>query len=257
MATTEPFADAADAASASAAPGAPAPGTPAAGTSGPPAVDTPAHALPPGVERLWSGRVPGLAAAALADRRLLDAEESARLDAFRRPVDRDAYAVAHVTLRRLLGERLGRSPESVELARRPCSQCGGPHGRPVVPGDPVHFSLSHTEGMVVIALAPAPVGVDTETLPAPGTVAEIMDQLHPREHSELAALPAAERPLAFARCWTRKEAVLKASGVGLNERLSRTYVGAGPRPATDTGWLLTDVPTDPGWAAAVAVRAPG
>lgn len=211
----------------------------------------------PGVELLWSGRVADHAADAAAHRHLLDAEESARLDAFLRDADRDAYAVAHVALRRLLGERLGQAPEAVTLSREPCAHCGGPHGRPVVPGNAVHFSLSHTSGLVMIALAGAPVGVDVERVPDPDTVADVASQLHPRERTELAALPAAQLPAAFSRCWTRKEALLKATGVGLNEDLSLTYVGAGSQPAANDDWLLADLPTDPGYTAAIAVHITG
>ncbi|MEV6393933.1 4'-phosphopantetheinyl transferase superfamily protein [Streptomyces sp. NPDC051907] len=218
-------------------------------------IPTSPHRAPlPGVEMLWSGPVSEHAADAVAHRSLLDAEETARLDAFYRSVDRDAYAVAHVTLRRLLGERLGQRPEAVVVARAACSHCGGPHGRPYVPGDGVHFSLSHTSGLVMIALAGAPVGIDVESVPDPGTVAEVADQLHVQERRELDALPAAERPAAFARCWTRKEALLKATGVGLNEELSRTLVGAGAEPASQDDWLLADLPAGPGYAAALAVR---
>ncbi|TQK52831.1 4'-phosphopantetheinyl transferase [Streptomyces sp. SLBN-118] len=220
--------------------------------------DTPigreAQALP-GVELLWSGRVPDHIADALARPHILDGEESTRLAAFVRDTDRDSYAVAHVTLRRLLGERLGLAPEAVPFSREPCTHCGGPHGRPVVPGSPVHFSLSHTSGLVMIALATGPVGIDVEGVPGDiGIVADVAAQLHPKERAHLAALPTADRALAFARCWTRKEALLKATGVGLNEDLALTYVGAGPQPAADADWLVADLPADPGYTAAVAVR---
>lgn len=208
----------------------------------------------PGVELLWSGRVSDHAEDAAAHHHLLDADESARLAAFYRSADRDAYAVAHVTLRRLLGARLGQAPGAVDLAREPCVSCSGPHGRPVVPGNDVHFSLSHTSGLVMIALAEVPVGIDVEGFPGPETVTDVASQLHPTERTELAALPAAERPAAFTRCWTRKEALLKATGVGLSEDLSLTFVGTGPQPAPNTDWLLADLTTEPGYAAAVAVR---
>ncbi|MFD4143527.1 4'-phosphopantetheinyl transferase family protein [Streptomyces sp. NPDC058572] len=213
-----------------------------------------ASRLLPGLELLWSGRVPDHARDAAAHHRLLDAEESARLAGFRRPADRDAYAVAHVTLRRLLGQRLGLAPESVTLLREPCAHCGGPHGRPHVPDRAVHFSLSHTTGMVMIALASAPVGIDVEAVPEAATAAEVAQQLHPQERDELAAVPAAGHAEAFNRCWTRKEALLKAMGVGLNEDLSLNYVGAGPQPASHQGWLIADLPTEAGYSAAVAVR---
>ncbi|WP_326651532.1 4'-phosphopantetheinyl transferase family protein [Streptomyces sp. NBC_01750] len=223
------------------------------------AAGTDRPATPPltGLELLWSGRVSSHAEDAAAHRHLLDADESARVAAFRRSVDRDAYTVAHVALRRLLGERLGRPPEAITLSREPCTHCGGPHGRPVVPGNDVHFSLSHSGGLVMIALAVLPVGVDVEGVPALDTVTEVAAQLHPAERKELAALPAEQRPAAFAGCWTRKEALLKATGVGLNEELSLTYVGAGAQPATSADWLLADLPTDPGFAAAIAVHLTG
>ncbi|MFE3017186.1 4'-phosphopantetheinyl transferase family protein [Streptomyces sp. NPDC059256] len=207
----------------------------------------------PGVELLWVGRVAEHAVDALAHRDVLDAAESARLDGFIRPQDRDAYAVGHVALRRLLGARLGQAPEAVVMERESCTRCDGPHGRPVLPGNAVHFSLSHTKGMVLIALASDPVGIDVEPLPRPTTVVDVTPQLHPAERREIERIPADQRPLAFARCWTRKESVLKARGVGLNEDLSLTYVGAGPQPAVNADWLLADVPVDPGFAAAVAV----
>ncbi|MFE0421660.1 4'-phosphopantetheinyl transferase family protein [Streptomyces sp. NPDC058953] len=219
-------------------------------------------APPPGVDLVWYGRVAELAEEALAHRHLLDAEESARLDAFLRPVDRHAYAVAHVALRRLLGARLGIDPAEVAMERRPCGQCGGPHGRPAVPGDRIHFSLSHTsrtaDGRVLIALAEAPIGVDVEVVPNANTVAEVSSQLHPHERTELNALAHGDRPLAFARCWTRKESVLKATGAGIGEGVAGIHVGAGPRPRPDAlgpglPCALSDLPAGPGYAAAVAL----
>ena len=210
----------------------------------------------PGLELLWSGSVPDHAEEAAARRHLLDASESARLAAFRRAQDRDAYVVAHVSLRRLLAERLEQDPEAVSLLREPCSHCGGPHGRPYVLGRGVHFSLSHTRGMVLIALASRPVGIDVETLLDAPVVDELISQLHPDEAAELAVVPYEARPRAFARCWTRKEAVLKATGVGLNVEPALTYVGTGAQPASQQAWLLADVATEPGYAAAVALRRP-
>lgn len=203
---------------------------------------------------VWFVRVPEHAAYAEAERAVLDAEERRRADAFVRPPDRDRYQVAHVALRRLLGGYLATDPRSVELTREPCPGCGGPHGRPAVPGTPLHFSLSHAGDLVLLAFAPVPVGADVEEAPGERTVTEVASALHPGERAELAALPAAGRPFAFARCWTRKEAYLKGTGTGLSEDPATTYVGAGPSPARLAGWVLTDLPALPGYAAACAVR---
>jgi 4'-phosphopantetheinyl transferase len=207
--------------------------------------------------RLWCVRASEYAARAAADERLLDTEERARVRAFARDADRDRYRVAHGVLRRLLGAYLGEDPAAVGLVREPCPGCGSPHGRPAVAGAPFHFSLAHSGDLALIAFADTPVGIDVEAEPSPEATAEIGAMLHPRERAELSAVPHRARPASFGRCWTRKEAYLKAVGIGLGEDPSITYVGAGPAPATLPGWSLTDVPVPPGYAAACAVRLPG
>ncbi|MFI5620494.1 4'-phosphopantetheinyl transferase family protein [Streptomyces sp. NPDC051567] len=184
----------------------------------------------------------------------LDAQELARAAEFVRAADRDAYVCAHVALRRLLGAYLGMAPREVTVERAPCAHCDEPHGRPVLPGGALHFSLSHCTGISLLAFATAPVGVDVEELVAPHTIAETADVLHPREAAELALLPAGERSPAFTRVWTRKEAYLKGLGIGLSENPAAEYVGSGPVPARLPGWSLTDVRVPEGHRAAVALR---
>ncbi|MEU8764715.1 4'-phosphopantetheinyl transferase superfamily protein [Streptomyces sp. NPDC048659] len=185
---------------------------------------------------------------------VLDAQELAKAGEFRRPGDRATYLCAHVGLRRLLGAHLGVAPRGVTVERAPCPCCGEPHGRPVLPDGRLHFSLSHCEGLSLIAVATTPVGVDIERIPAPHLVGELAEVLHPDESAELAALAAELRPAAFARVWTRKEAYLKGTGVGLGADPSAEYVGAGPVPAAPAGWYLADVAVPSGHQAAVAVR---
>ncbi|MFF0504113.1 4'-phosphopantetheinyl transferase family protein [Streptomyces fimicarius] len=185
---------------------------------------------------------------------VLGPSELARAEEFRRPTDRATYLCAHVGLRRVLGNHLGIAPRTVSVARAPCPCCGAPHGRPVLPGEPLHFSLSHCDGLSLIAVAAAPVGVDVEPVPDPRTLVEAADVLHPMEAVELAALAPMSRPAAFARVWTRKEAYLKGLGIGLGADPSREYVSAGEVPAAPADWLLADVTVPPGHRAALAVR---
>ncbi|MFE7759193.1 4'-phosphopantetheinyl transferase family protein [Streptomyces sp. NPDC057418] len=185
---------------------------------------------------------------------VLDPAELARAEEFRRPGDRATYMCAHVGLRRLLGAHLGIAPRTVSVARAPCPCCGEPHGRPVLPDGRLHFSLSHCEGMSLIAVAATPVGVDVEPVPAPETVAEAAEVLHPVESAELAALAPDAAAVAFARVWTRKEAYLKGIGVGLGADPATEYVGSGPLPSAPAGWLMADVAVPVGHRAAVALR---
>ncbi|NBE54277.1 4'-phosphopantetheinyl transferase superfamily protein [Streptomyces sp. YC537] len=189
-------------------------------------------------------------------RALLDAEERARAERLRRPADRRLYIAAHVLLRRLLGARLDRDPAGIRYVREPCPGCGAPHGRPAVPGAPVHFSLSHSGDLALIALADRPVGVDLEALADPALVNDVSRTLHPREREELTSLPeGTSRVEAFTRCWTRKEAYLKGTGEGITgEGLVGTLVGTGEVPVAPPGWTLTDVRVGEGYAGACSVR---
>lgn len=217
----------------------------------------PGPARRPGAPALWmvDAEREGTRAQRLAPD-VLDAQELARAGKLVAEADRLCFVASHVALRMLLGARLGIAPAAVRLTREACPSCGGPHGRPATDG--VHFSLSHTRGVALLAFADEPVGVDVERVPAAGIVAEIGDQLHPAERRELAELPAQERPAAFVRAWTRKEAYLKGTGIGLADGLSHDHLGTGPRPEPGpAGWTVTDVAVPRGYAAAVAVRTAG
>lgn len=219
------------------------------GRPGPPQAGAPAL--------LWLARTDDLLSAAeeLAPS-VLSTEERARAVEFWREEDRNTYLVTHVALRMLLGGCLGVDPARVPLDRAPCPLCDGRHGRPVVRDNPVHFSLSHTGRLGLIALAAVPVGVDIEAVPGSGTVAGVATALHPEEAAELMACRERERGVAFARVWGRKEAYLKGLGTGLGRDPSLDYLGTAARGAVQPyGWQIEDVAVGDGHAAAVATRA--
>ncbi|MFJ3901131.1 4'-phosphopantetheinyl transferase family protein [Streptomyces sp. NPDC090025] len=198
---------------------------------------------------------PVRAAGAMA---VLDERERARAAAFVRAEDRVLYTAAHVALRRVLGELLDVRPAELVFRREPCPCCGEPHGRPAldVPGltePPLHFSLSHTRGRVLIATAPVPVGADVEARPDPAAVPDLTTVLHPAERAELAAeRDPFRQALAFGRIWARKEAYLKGLGTGLGRAPHLDDVrpsAAAPPP----GWTLYDVDCGPAHHGAMAV----
>ena len=153
---------------------------------------------------------------------LLDPAETARLERFRRPADRQRSLLGAALLRLAAGQRQCRAPAALTVDRS-CPQCGAPHGRPQVAG--LHVSVSHSGDLVTVAVTEAgPVGVDVE-------------QITGIEPTELAAsvLTAAEAGQVadaegFLRLWTRKEAVLKATGDGLAVPMTDIEV-TGPREA--------------------------
>ncbi|WP_404387738.1 4'-phosphopantetheinyl transferase family protein [Humibacillus xanthopallidus] len=139
----------------------------------------------------------------------LDAEERRRLAAIVEPTTARAYAVLHLLARDVLGRLVGSPPSDVELDRT-CARCGGQHGPPRVVGHPqLHVSLSRTPDLVAVAVsADAPVGVDVERVAGTGFAGFDAVATHPSE------LAAGIDDHARAVSWVRKEAALKALGVG-------------------------------------------
>ncbi|MYT73887.1 MULTISPECIES: 4'-phosphopantetheinyl transferase superfamily protein [unclassified Streptomyces] len=187
---------------------------------------------------------------------VLDEGELRRAAGFRFARHRARYVAAHLALRGILGEHLGCAPGDVRFVREPCPECDGPHGRPAVADTPdLHFSLSHSGDLALIALAPAPVGADVEELPTAEVARDLAVVLHPRERAELDGLDApSEHQVAVGRAWVRKEAYLKGLGTGLARAADLDYVGTLPdAPGAPDGWAVRDVPVPDGYLAAVAV----
>lgn len=169
-------------------------------------IDDPRPHLPAGETHVY--------AAPLGDpdafRHLLTADERARADRFRLPRVRDQFVAARGRLRALLGHYLGLPPAAVPVRY---ADGGKPHLPPELP---LHFNVSHTDGLAVFAVGRARVGVDVEReRPVPDADGLVERFFSRREWAEFRALPAADRPAAFLRAWTRKEAVLKAVGRGV------------------------------------------
>lgn len=171
--------------------------------------------------------------------RLLDSEELARQSRFRLQADRDRHLVGRSLARLVLAERAGCAPEKVTFDLR-CLSCeeksrtgadgGGedPHGKPV-PAGPAQgweISVSHSGEWVAVALArETPVGVDVERVSDTRDLAGLAGYtLADSEHEVWSALPEEGRTGAFFGYWARKEALLKATGLGLSGGLRRVAV---------------------------------
>jgi 4'-phosphopantetheinyl transferase len=151
---------------------------------------------------------------------------------------------------------LGRSPESVRLARAEA-------GKPELEGSKLAVSLTHSGDVVLVAIAAGgEVGVDAEPLRPDAAGWTLVDHaLTESERAQLEAVSASDRAESFLRTWTRKEAILKAAGtgLGLDPRQVELYglgvvaVPAELGPAED--WTLVDVPLA-GYAATLARRGP-
>ncbi|MFD9432849.1 4'-phosphopantetheinyl transferase family protein [Streptomyces sp. NPDC060002] len=179
-------------------------------------------------------------------RALLDPVEHARYEATVDPAGRGRFLVGCALSRLILGELLGLPPADVPL-RRVCPRCGGPHGKVhlALPPDgpsctrPAYgFSITHSGALVGVAVRRGgEVGLDVEESHGDMDVdSAARVALSAPELAALYARPAAERQPAFLRTWTRKEAVLKALGVGLGVPPRELEVSAPDKPPTILTW---------------------
>ncbi len=104
----------------------------------------------------------------------------------------------------------------------PVAASGKPFAEGVTVGDSLLFvSLSHSDGLVTVALHTAPVGVDVQRVPASGDrLLQIARRFHPGEAAMLEAVPEETLALAFCKVWACKESVMKLTGEGLRLPLS-------------------------------------
>ncbi|MFI6656911.1 4'-phosphopantetheinyl transferase family protein [Streptomyces sp. NPDC050523] len=220
--------------------------------------------FPASPARVWWWRLP--LTYTPADLALLSPAERDRVDRTRSTRAKASVVVTRARARRILGELLGVPPRRILLGRAPCPCCGAPDkGPPVVlhPGGAPRISLSHTTGCAALAVCEGPVGVDVEEQRPLSTGTLTASTLTPAEAEHLAGVPAGPtRDAAYLRCWTRKEAVLKAVGTGITSDLSllETFpatpgpvrVEAGEHPAAARPWTVTDLSLPLPWTASLA-----
>jgi len=193
---------------------------------------------------------------------VLSVEEKQRAARFHRAEDRSRYGVAHGILRQLLGGYLSVPPGGLTFTQNA-------YGKPALvpyPGQPaLSFNLAHSGDVILFALAvDRPVGIDVETVRRDFDVMELaQNQFSELEISSLRSIAdPAERTEAFFRCWTRKEAYLKARGEGLGFPLKKFSVTFGrdespsvswaaDDPLATERWSVRDVPVVSGYVAAM------
>lgn len=157
----------------------------------------------------------------------LSLEEKARADRFHFANDRNRFVAARGLLRELLGRYLQQAPAALEFSY-------GRHGKPALSGKEASsglcFNLSHSAGLAVYAIAKERnLGIDVEHV-RPDSAGDDIAQRYfsAREVSDLRTLPPEERVAGFFHCWTRKEAYLKATGMGLQIPLDSFSVSVLP-----------------------------
>lgn len=153
---------------------------------------------------LWATKIEG------GDESVLDENERQRAANFRFERDRGRFVASHVFLRRVLSYYASEPPEKLDFVR-------SNRGKPTLArhGD-LHFNLSHSGSVAVCAIGRGPLGVDIESFRPIEDAGAIASRFFSAlECEEVLALQPPNQIRRFLEIWTRKEAVMKADGIGL------------------------------------------
>lgn len=196
--------------------------------------------------------------------KLLSRDEKERAGKYHFERDRRHFIACRGILRAILARYLDVAPAEVEFGYIE-------NGKPALVPSPgqanVCFNLSHSNGLAVYAFTIGRrVGVDIESTTDKGATQMVVESFFSAGEKEVfRALSGWQKKEAFFRCWTRKEAFLKATGRGLSSPLASFDVSLGPgEPArllriggdscAADAWSIQDLEVPAGFAAALAVE---
>lgn len=199
---------------------------------------------------------------------LLSPAERRRREGMARPLDRERFTVGSALLRTIVGGLTGVPAEEVSVDRS-CPDCGEPHGKPVLEPENLHCSVSHSGERIVVAVArDVLIGVDVEKVEPCDNLDSVASYVLTNDELEsFRRVPASEQLEVFYTYWTRKEAILKATGHGLRVEPNRIAVSSPFFPPPVDGVedvlcvpmevTLHDLNPGPGYKASLAVVGSG
>lgn len=153
-------------------------------------------------------------------REWVDSAERERADRFRFGILRERYLRGRGMVRRTLGHYLGVDPSEIEFGT-------GPRGKPFLVGEALHFNLSHSEDLAVLAVSRLPsIGIDVERLDREVDFDRLARRcFRDNECDRVLRLEGGEKVAAFFWTWTAKEARMKATGEGFALEPKRIEIG--------------------------------
>jgi 4'-phosphopantetheinyl transferase len=157
---------------------------------------------------------------------------------FRAATHAARFANCRGLVRLLLGRYTGQEPARLSFDY-------GPHGKPALSRDTgLHFNVSHAGAHALLAFTPAcPVGVDIEEVRSFHGMDDLATRFFtPPEAAALSDLRTDDRVAGFFRCWTRKEAVVKARGHALPPSMHNFTVSVCADGPARLEWLSDDAP---------------
>jgi 4'-phosphopantetheinyl transferase len=197
---------------------------------------------------------------------ILSQDERQRAMRYYRPADRDRFIAGRGILRKIISAYLAHAPDEVQFV---CNE----YGKPFISDDQnrgtLTFNVSHSNSMALYAVTRGRrVGVDIEHMREDFATLEVAERFFSKDEFEaLKAAPSDQRTKAFFNCWSRKEAYIKAIGMGVSYPLDGFTVSLASdvapallkvdADATEVSrWKLYELDVGEGYVAALIVENP-
>ena len=150
--------------------------------------------------------------------------------------DREAFLCSHVAMRKILGEWLGIEGRAIVYEK---NEYGKPSLMPAQNPQNLHFNLSHSHKIALLAIRPQHlVGVDVEWMrPLSDAERVVASHFSPIEQEAYHAVANQQKTEAFFNGWTRKEAFIKAHGLGLSFPLKQFALTLTPNQPAKLIWV--------------------
>jgi len=221
-------------------------------------------ALPEDEVQLWRSDLAAIRSDESRWQSLLSADEKQRASRFHFAIDRQRFATTRALLRLILAGYLSAHPNDLAFSY---SKKEKPSLGPLYAGSNLAFNVSHSGEIALLAFTRGRrIGVDVEHIHRDIEIDRIARRFFSaHEQNELAAFPDEEKTQSFFRCWTRKEAYIKAVGDGLSLPLSQfdvsletsaksALLATRPDNLEAERWFLREAPAGDGYAAALCVE---
>jgi len=191
---------------------------------------------------------------------ILNSSEQKRANKFYFEIDKKRFVITRALLKRYLGDYNRLEPKNIDFTLNA-------YGKPLMDNQPFYFNVAHSEKRGLIGITQiAEIGVDVEHFRQNTDLDAIAKRFFSTlEYDAFCALPQHEHKQGFFNAWTRKEAFIKAVGMGLSMPLHAFDVSLSPREEARLSavrfddekaddWQIMALPIMAGYAAAFCLK---
>jgi 4'-phosphopantetheinyl transferase len=183
---------------------------------------------------------------------LINTAETGRANRYLQLRDKNRFVISRAALRIILARYLNRHPEQIEFEI-------GVNKKPFLKNASLHYNVSHSGDWIAIAVSETNTGIDIEFVDPSFRYHDIISEYFSTEEAKYIVDDDAHS--RFFLLWTRKEALTKATGKGLDDdlklipALDGEYSVEADLLKSVSNWYVNSFELSAGYLASIAITA--